>query len=173
MSWPCGEWPNQPDQVRPTLAQAEQKLLLPTHSGGLYARFGVDLSNGGVSPNPFLADAISGSLQFCRVTVTDPSAPTNADMRYLQPCDWNKFLAVADVKLLEGAALIIASFPTAQEWPDYTVQRTINSMNVVLKILLDQAKANYGYGVPVLQAGQARIGYVPHFPFYPYGYGMY
>ena len=158
-----------------TLAWAEQALLQPTRAGGLYLSLGADITNGGVTPNPFLADALTGSLVFCGYPPADPTGPGDADIAALvgtpdpgtNATNWQKFLDIAEVKLLEGATLLIATKPTSVEWPDFTEQYAIDSLTAAAGVKLQLAKARWGYGVPTLGGGSVVVRQAPRPMLYP------
>jgi hypothetical protein len=141
----------------PTLAQAEQALLMPTRAGYLLGVLGVDVMNLGVSPNPFLADPIAQALLACSVPLASVVAPADADLAALAAADWPKFLDLADLRLLAGAAQLLAAKASKEQWPDQTVERANEALLKAYTAKLQLVKQVYGFGVPVLSAGSAVV----------------
>ena len=68
-------------------------------------------------PADTLADAallpsgVAAGLFACGIVPGDPTSPADADVASLAPADWPKFLAFADLSILEKAAAVAALLP--------------------------------------------------------------
>lgn len=104
---------------------------------------------------PALADPIAEGVAACGVVVTDPTAPTNAEITAAHDADSACLRDVAELRCLESARGNI-DLPTAsadnqkQHWGEYAAE-----LQVRINQLTDRCADQHGY--PASQLGSARM----------------
>jgi hypothetical protein len=129
--------------VAVTLAAAEAALSASAavYMGplrALAARAG--MPEGATDDAALLPPAVAAGLFAAGVVPADPAAPGDGDLARLDPADWPRFLAFAEIRLLESGAAVLAVLPRSVDYASGTFRYAMDP-DALLELLRMRRKA--------------------------------
>jgi hypothetical protein len=140
----------------PTVAQA--RAVLVTRLGVAVTQAGLPVAPA-ASPDA-LDDALLEAITFLGVVPANPTAPADGDLVNVDnllatdPFAWRRFLDVAELRLLETAAVAITGKYEEVALPDVTRRRSVAAFGRYLDGKRKAAKERWGFGLAVLGGGE-------------------
>lgn len=143
-----------------TVSRANVEAILVKRTGPLLTRVGMAVTFAGA--NADLNDPIGWGLRQAGYTVADISVVTDADLVGLATADTDKFLDLAELRVLQTISGNWAGVDT-QLGPR---SESLNQFRIAIEERIDrkqkQIEQLYGIGTPTLEAGLLTIEFAEH-----------